>query len=314
MCAVILVGLSTLWVVLEPLGWVAALASHWRLHVALAAMGVGLWAAGRRRWSWFFAMMLSGGLLLHPVIPEFRGLNSAPRAKGGETSRPSLKVLSLNVHMTQRHFGGVDELLALEKPDLVMLVEVDQGWIEGLEASLEAYPHRYESPRSDFLGLAIYSRRPLRTPAISHPGGPDGPVMAVGVQVGDVWTRVALVHGLPPIRPDWSHSQRQLFEGLAATISRAPGPYLVCGDFNATPWSSPFKEFRLGADLLHSRGGSLPPGTWPTWVPSAMRIPIDHCLVSREWRVNRYELGDSVGSDHLPVVVELSLQDPNDGS
>jgi len=138
--------------------------------------------------------------------------------------------------------------------------------------------------------------------------------MTVGVQVGEVWVRVALVHGLPPIGTEWYQSQRQLFEGLATSISGAPDPYLVCGDFNAAPWSTAFRELRRRADLRHSRGASIPEGTWPTWAPSPLRIPIDHCLVSREWTVKRYELGDSVGSDHLPILVELTLQDTNDGS
>jgi len=36
-----------------------------------------------------------------------------------------------------------------------------------------------------------------------------------------------------------------------------------------------------------------------------LRIRLDHLLHSAELGVTRFEVSDSIGSDHLPIVVEL---------
>ena len=46
--------------------------------------------------------------------------------------------------------------------------------------------------------------------------------------------------------------------------------------------------------------------TWPTnqiW----MRIPIDFCLVSQEFTIMDKRVGVDIGSDHFPLIVDLSL-------
>ena len=47
--------------------------------------------------------------------------------------------------------------------------------------------------------------------------------------------------------------------------------------------------------------------SWPAqFAPLGIRI--DHCLVSREWESVRVDIGRALGSDHLPVIAELSLR------
>jgi endonuclease/exonuclease/phosphatase family metal-dependent hydrolase len=56
-------------------------------------------------------------------------------------------------------------------------------------------------------------------------------------------------------------------------------------------------------------------GTWPSWLPWPARVAIDDVLVSpgvgvRSWDV----VGDACGSDHLPVVVELTIEGRSTGA
>jgi endonuclease/exonuclease/phosphatase (EEP) superfamily protein YafD len=41
-----------------------------------------------------------------------------------------------------------------------------------------------------------------------------------------------------------------------------------------------------------------------------LMIPIDHCLVSDDIRVIMAQLGEAIGSDHLPLIIELEIEKP----
>ena len=51
--------------------------------------------------------------------------------------------------------------------------------------------------------------------------------------------------------------------------------------------------------------------SWPAeYCP--LGITIDHCLVSPDIEVKQRLVGPDVGSDHLPVIVDLLLETPAD--
>jgi len=48
--------------------------------------------------------------------------------------------------------------------------------------------------------------------------------------------------------------------------------------------------------------------SWPAFLFFKwLMIPIDHCLVSNDIRVVDVKTGASIGSDHLPLIVELEI-------
>jgi endonuclease/exonuclease/phosphatase (EEP) superfamily protein YafD len=80
----------------------------------------------------------------------------------------------------------------------------------------------------------------------------------------------------------------------------------VLGDLNATPWSYYFQRLVRESGLTDSSKGRGIHATWPAGL-FPLRIPIDHCLLSPEIGVINKMTGNNVGSDHLPVVVDLQL-------
>jgi endonuclease/exonuclease/phosphatase (EEP) superfamily protein YafD len=82
----------------------------------------------------------------------------------------------------------------------------------------------------------------------------------------------------------------------------------VIGDFNVTAWSTYFRELVDQGDFANSQHGFA---LWPTWhagLPLVMRIPIDQCLHSRDLATVARQVGPDVGSDHLPLLVNLRLR------
>jgi endonuclease/exonuclease/phosphatase family metal-dependent hydrolase len=47
------------------------------------------------------------------------------------------------------------------------------------------------------------------------------------------------------------------------------------------------------------------PGSWPSWMPRSLRLPLDLVLVGKDLAVSSMALGPDAGSDHLPVIAEI---------
>ena len=57
--------------------------------------------------------------------------------------------------------------------------------------------------------------------------------------------------------------------------------------------------------IVQGRGDRGLQPTWSAGLPYLVWIPIDHFLVGRDVRVLHREVSPRIGSDHLPVLVEL---------
>jgi endonuclease/exonuclease/phosphatase (EEP) superfamily protein YafD len=91
---------------------------------------------------------------------------------------------------------------------------------------------------------------------------------------------------------------------------------IMAGDFNATldhlvgfGASAGTTMGRCTDAALRSRNGAV--GTWPTTIPALLSAPIDHVMATENWRVSGMRVVqnlDGVGSDHRPLVVQLSAK------
>jgi len=89
---------------------------------------------------------------------------------------------------------------------------------------------------------------------------------------------------------------------------------IMAGDFNSTIDHYTHLPHATGATIGDcTDAGSLSKnaavGTWPTSLPPLLGTPIDHVLLTDNWRVSGMrviESEDAAGSDHRPVVVQLS--------
>lgn len=79
------------------------------------------------------------------------------------------------------------------------------------------------------------------------------------------------------------------------------------GDLNVTMWSSNYSKLIADSGLANSRKGFGILATWPMFFP-LLSIPLDHCLVSPGIGINACRSGPDIGSDHLPLIVELAFE------
>ena len=134
----------------------------------------------------------------------------------------------------------------------------------------------------------------------------DNPFISVDIEVDGRPLRLAGLHLLSPMhRARLKVRNRQLAE-IAKILVQRDVPTIVMGDFNCTPWSPFLSDFMKRVNLRDSRNGFGYHASWNASRP-LLSIPIDHALVSPEVHVHSRKLGDFAGSDHLPVVFEVSL-------
>jgi endonuclease/exonuclease/phosphatase (EEP) superfamily protein YafD len=156
-------------------------------------------------------------------------------------------------------------------------------------------------------GIAALSRLPLSKAEVVDTGNYLGPTLQLEVQVGGQRLTIVTAHPPPPNASGFAERNQQL-QRLAVLLKALPEPKVLIGDLNSTVWSPYLKEFTAQSGLLNARQGFGLVPTWPMiWYLKPMQIAIDHCFVSQDLRVTAVRAGTEIGSDHLPLIVELAL-------
>lgn len=279
-----------------------ALVEHLRVQLAIggaavaAAAGALALGAGWLDARWFDAAMFALLVDAAVIVPD---LASARRPVG---EGAPVRVLVVNVFSASERYEDVRRLIDRERPDVIGLLEVSSGWLRELAPALAAYPSRIEEPRSDNFGMALYARAPL-TGGVEHLEV-RVPAILAEATIGGARLGLALVHPVPPMNAEVQREQVRHFDAVAARVRAFTAPFVILGDLNAAPWSRAYARLRGATGACDARAGFGAQTTFPTysWL---LRIPIDHVLVACAIGVRDHRVGPDVGSDHLPVIVDL---------
>ncbi len=98
-------------------------------------------------------------------------------------------------------------------------------------------------------------------------------------------------------------------QGAVDGFSESP---VLAGDFNLPADSAIYRRYWSGYRDAFSEGGlGFGYTEWPRVRSRFFGIRIDHVLMGSGWRCRRCWVGPDVGSDHLPLLAELSLPPAN---
>lgn len=245
------------------------------------------------------AALLGVALTTATMAPYFQ----SPAAASASADR--FRLVTFNLWFRNDDASRAVTFLRTSGADVVVLQEVDIGNIDALARLLPEFPYRVVTPTSRF-GLAIFSRWPMQD-ARQELARNASRISRVSVEWRGSRLTLFGAHLNWPLSRSKSSARAAELEGLAASVRAAHGPVLVAGDFNLTPWSPYFERFAANSRLSDCAIGQGLVGSWPAqFMP--VRIRIDHCFASEHWRVQRVEVGPVLGSDHLPVIVDLELR------
>ena len=288
--------------VISNVSYPTELLSHFRLQYFLVGTLLGFYFLLIRNKNWFLAMLSVSLLNAGFILPLYLGRDS------GQHNQPanSLKIVLCNVNTQNANYDGVMKLAWGENPDLLVLQEVSDQWMRALVPLTENYSCVISRPRSDNFGIAVFSRiSGLKAQDVSL-GVMDLPSVKVNFSwSGCSWTLMT-THPLPPINSQFYLWRNLQLEKAAKEIAELKGNILLLGDLNMTMWSGEFTKVERISGLRNGRRGFGILASWPAGL-GVFGIPLDHCLVSSEIRVLDIRTGSPVGSDHLPLIVQISL-------
>ncbi|AQR61369.1 endonuclease [Brevundimonas sp. LM2] len=281
--------------------WVDILAQF----VASAMLGtvlVGAMAVILRLWVATAMSAAIGALLLVAGAPQW-----FPPKGTAAPDAAAFSLYSANVWIGNRDVAALARSVAAADADVVVLIEVGEPMVGGLDRVLGAYPHRWTGPirpGGRASRQAFASRYPLRPVAgvatqMDSRGAvvetPAGPVTVVGVHLTRPW----------PYRIQWEQIRQA--QGVAGWRAAYPGPLIVAGDFNSVSSARVGRQIQAETGLIPAPGW---PGTWPTALPSAAAMTIDQVYRSPDLALVERRLGQRNGSDHRPVITRFARAAP----
>jgi endonuclease/exonuclease/phosphatase (EEP) superfamily protein YafD len=294
-----LLGVATITGFLARLGWLFELTSHFRLHLAVALGALAAIWALKRRWRWAAVCaalaLVNAGLVLTLLWP---GADESPHSGG------RLRLVSLNVHTANKRSDLVLDFLRGADADIILLMEVNNRWMTALSPLQTDYPYRLAEVRDDNFGIAMFSRIPLTNETVVEIGSAEVPSIIADIRVNEQTLHLVGTHPLPPGSSAYARLRNEQLVALADHVRSQSAPVILMGDLNVTPWSPYFADLLRDSGLKDSSRGHGLFGSWPAGLPG-LRIPLDHCLVSPAVHVAGKRLGPDVGSDHLPVLIDL---------
>jgi endonuclease/exonuclease/phosphatase (EEP) superfamily protein YafD len=289
-----------------------------RWVLLLPAIGLVPWAALRDR-DWLIPLAAAVVIGLGPLVGLRSGLRGLMPAGDG----PTLRIATLN------GWGGdrvepLDRMLAAWDADVVVLQECGGRLREQVRAqSVPGSPISVHMQAS----LCMVSRLPLiETAAMERDAfeladgsglvhtylldwfGDTIAVTNVHLETQreglDLFRQGRLAEAIPSLK------QKSLLRSIEHRVARRwaashERAAIVAGDFNTPPESRAFRtEWDGWTDAFAARGRGMGATRMNGWIQAR----IDHVLADPRWRVVSIEVGEDVGSDHLPVIAELRLR------
>ncbi|MBI3996411.1 MAG: endonuclease/exonuclease/phosphatase family protein [Candidatus Omnitrophica bacterium] len=295
-----LASLATVMGLLARWSWLCELASHFCVQYVwiLSLSGIALLILRQVPEGLFAISMALLNLLA--ITPLHR---RAPTRKAARTYR----ALMANVLSGNQAHDKVHRLLRETQPDVVVLVEINERWLEALQPLTDTYTFTNHVLLPGGFGIVLLSRVPVERTQIVRLRATGLPLLVVGLMLQDQRVTIIGTHPVAPTNPFRTKHRNQHLADLAEFVLVQNRPTMVLGDLNTTSWSPGFQHLMRRARLRDSRVGFGVQPSWPSMAPSPLRIPIDHCLVSHHIIVHQRRIGPHIGSDHYPIIVDFSV-------
>jgi endonuclease/exonuclease/phosphatase (EEP) superfamily protein YafD len=297
-CLSLLGELGALW-------WVFDLLSHWRIHYILSGLILVLFFLLIKRRTLASVVGIVVGIHLMIVSPYLNLSNHRSMVHADEPKQ-EMTVAFVNSYWMQPDMSQVVDSVKSMQADIVFLEEIQPDQYEAVKAALSEYTFTYHESVSYAFDMAVFSKIPVDD-VTAHYFVPNVPTLEVTVPIGEKNVKVIGVHPYSPVSQDFSQKRNELLTKLFEYTNAQTDTTVMGGDFNITQFSPVFREVTRNSRLVDTQKQFPLENTWPTHVPKALAIPIDHAFVSPDVEVIERYRGPYSGSDHWPLFVRVAL-------
>lgn len=262
-----------------------------------------------------FAVKLFAAVALALALYPLFNLPAAPDPGTGNR----LRLLTANLYVGNPDPHEFVALLAGAQPDIVVTQETLPRFALAVRASglfpfestgslianddkkvFSRYPIREQTQLSEAAGSPPLRRHPMRLVI----DAPDGPVVLYAI------------HSDTPRSLEQWHQRNAYFDLLAHYIGQEPEgtAIVVAGDWNMPAYSPFFARFFDETGLSFARPGwYLPVTRFYTRMKryAYLGSTIDHVALSPGLKLMNWQRGRDIGSNHLPVIVDIVLPSSN---
>lgn len=299
-CAVCLF-LATSFAHLGQYGFIFDLFSHFVLYYCiLSVFFIAISLRLRKKLTLFLSLVV---LLVNmfSILPVLNTSDIVDVHAAEDHEAVQLKVLHANLLLSNHDHSRLIDLVNKQQPDIISLQEFTPQWQQAVERLKLDYPYFKFRAQSGGFGIALLSRKEMQVEEILF-GDDYTPSLLAKIKTKKGIVQLISTHPIIPLTPRWYKSRNQQLYKLVKLFDKDL-PHVLIGDLNITRWSPVFKHWQEHAKMKNARDGFGLLATWPT-IPL---IGLDHCLVSKQIEVSRFARTESIGSDHRPIIVDLSI-------
>ena len=259
----------------------------------------------------FIALLfLSAAYQIFRVLPYLPFYPRQVEAVKEFEEKNSVKLLISNVFMENEETERLKKLIGSVKPDLFLLAEVNGKWAEAVSEFETDYPYNLLYPLENTYGLILYSKFELENSEIKFLIEDDIPSFHTSFKLpSGKSVKLFCLHPRPPVPTENTRSLERDGELLLVgkIVEKLDEPTIVAGDLNDVAWSRTTNLFQKISGLLDPRIGR---GLYNSFHADHwfLRFPLDHVFHSNHFRLADLQRMPSVGSDHFPIFVHLSLE------
>lgn len=222
----------------------------------------------------------------------------------------TISLLFANVLMTNDRFSDLRRVIRDADADLVLLVETDERWMNGIKEAVEEYPYSIERPLDNTYGMLLYSRLRLIDSHVRYLVQDDIPSIRGQIELrSGARIEFRCLHPRPPFPTEHKSAEPRDAEIIIVGKENRKNnaPFIVFGDLNDVAWSRTNYLFQNISGLLDPRVGRGFYNTFHAKIPF-VKFPLDHLFHSNHFRLIDFRRLKPFGSDHYPVYAKLSLE------
>ena len=257
----------------------------------------------------FIGVLFLNQIYLTSLIWDYTPLASRQMKKNIDNSNDAIKIFIANVLQENRNSDLCNKAIKRYDPDIILLVETDDQWRQEVESCLDGYPYRVLQPQQNTYGMLLFSKLEILRHTLRFLVEPEVPSITADIETkGGKVFRLYCLHPKPPVPGESDDSTDRDAEILIVgkEAKKHKHPVIVAGDLNDVAWSYTTNLFLKVSELLDPRIGR---GFFSTFHANykLLRWPLDHVFCSSHFYLKRLKRLPSIGSDHFPIFIEVSL-------